>query len=476
MNRVKALCLITALATFSVYSCSEEPEPLETTAVFETSAAERTPYIERCDYNGAEFNIVTGDWGLYSDFFFADEQTGDQMNDAIFERERLVEEYLGVEIGYNLADSFDTAASLITSQVMSGDDSYQLSLTHCIMYTASFITQGVLCDWNEIESVDLSREYWNQSCNDALSIYGKQYYAVSDYMIADPNAILFNKQMVEDYDLENPYTLVYDYKWTIDKLNEMCAVVTNDLSGDSIYDVNDQYGISSEGDWMLCSLMYSAGIRLTEKNDEDGLDLVIGNERTYTLIDKLNTLINGSNDAYFWAFGAPVEDMLDMKSGRVLFNINPLRMVNNFRDCDVEFGIIPFPLLDESQTKYEANDWSGLMCVPLTAGDLDMVGKVCEMLAFYSADTTIPAYYDVVLGEKLARDDDSRKMLDIIFDGIVYDAGSNFLGQTNNMFNLYYTIPFMIFRNGSGDFASWYGRYEQGALGEIDQLLDDIKN
>ena len=92
MNRVKALCLITALATFSVYSCSEEPEPLETTAVFETSAAERTPYIEKCDYNGAEFNIVTGDWGLYSNIFFADEMTGDQMNDAIFERERLVEE------------------------------------------------------------------------------------------------------------------------------------------------------------------------------------------------------------------------------------------------------------------------------------------------------------------------------------------------------------------------------------------------
>lgn len=98
------------------------------------------------------------------------------------------------------------------------------------------------------------------------------------------------------------------------------------------------------------------------------------------------------------------------------------------------------------------------------------------MLAFYSADTTIPAYYDVVLGEKLARDDDSRKMLDIIFDGIVYDAGSNFLGQTNNMFNLYYTIPFMIFRDGNGDFASWYGRYEKGALGELEQLLEDIKN
>lgn len=159
MNHAKPLCLVTAFAMLSVYSCSSESEQLETTAVFETSAAERAPYIESCDYNDAEFNIVTGDWGLYSDFFFADEMTGDQMNDAIFERERLVEEYLGVEIGYNLADSFDTAASLITSQVMSGDDSYQLSLTHCIMYTASFITDGILCDWNAIDSVDLSREY-----------------------------------------------------------------------------------------------------------------------------------------------------------------------------------------------------------------------------------------------------------------------------------------------------------------------------
>ena len=33
----------------------------------------------------------------------------------------------------------------------------------------------------------------------------------------------------------------------------------------------------------------------------------------------------------------------------------------------------------------------------------------------------------------------------------------------------------MIFRDGSGDFASWYGKYENGAIQELTNLLDDIK-
>lgn len=55
-----------------------------------------------------------------------------------------------------------------------------------------------------------------------------------------------------------------------------------------------------------------------------------------------------------------------------------------------------------------------------------MAGQVVEMLSYYSMETTVPAYYTVLFGEKLARDVDSVEMLSIVFDNIVYDAGMNY--------------------------------------------------
>ena len=37
------------------------------------------------------------------------------------------------------------------------------------------LTGGLLYDWNELPYVDLDREYWNQSINENLNLYGKQY-------------------------------------------------------------------------------------------------------------------------------------------------------------------------------------------------------------------------------------------------------------------------------------------------------------
>ena len=39
--------------------------------------------------------------------------------------------------------------------------------------------------------------------------------------------------------------------------------------------------------------------------------------------------------------------------------------------------------------------------------------------------TVIPAFYDVLLGEKIALDPTAKEMLDIIFDDTVYDLGVN---------------------------------------------------
>ena len=65
----------------------------------------------------------------------------------------------------------------------------------------------------------------------------------------------------------------------------------------------------------------------------------------------------------------------------------------------------------------------------------------------------MPAYYDKLLDSKFVRDDESTVMLDLIFDGLVYDIGlcfDNFIGC--------YGAPGKLLNEGSTDLASFYAK------------------
>ena len=114
----------TLLVISGLVACGQEVTSTETDEVAtDTSdtATERKPYIDKADYNGERFTILAPEWGLYNNYFFADEQTGDAMNDAIFDRELLVEDYLGVDIGYILEGTIQDIGTKVSSMVMSGD-------------------------------------------------------------------------------------------------------------------------------------------------------------------------------------------------------------------------------------------------------------------------------------------------------------------------------------------------------------------
>ncbi|MCI8386975.1 MAG: hypothetical protein HFE63_00715 [Clostridiales bacterium] len=452
----------------------ETTEPIGSENTTVAGDVEFSPGFDRTDYGGEKFTIFAPDWGLYSNYFFADEQNGEAMNDAIYERTVKVEEYLNVDITHIIDGYINDVPQNVRSTVMSGDDTYQLVLTHCIAGIDNMVIEDMLYDWNDFEYCDFSRSYWNQNCNENLSLNGHMFYAVSDYMLPDPNCILFNKDMIEQYSIEDPYELVRSGKWTIDKFSEMCSAVTRDLDGNGALDFNDQYGLATENDWFWNSFYYSSDIYLMSKDSSGAMKLSVNNERTITLIEKLDKLVNRSNDVYIFDFQDSDEDRLDISRGRSLFQMISFNTLYKYCDTTVDFGILPYPKLDEMQETYHTNDWSGLMCVPKTVGNTEMVSKVIELLALYSGNTTIPAYYNFVLGEKLSRDEDSKEMMSIIYDNVVYDAGINYRGFSENMINLFYAIPRCVVRDGNGSFSTWYAMYASGAEAEIEKFMEDV--
>ena len=80
------------------------------------------------------------------------------------------------------------------------------------------------------------KPYWDEKLTDDVHIGPYRYFAVGDLNLTFydyTSVLLFNKQIVEDNTIENPYQIVYDNRWTFDKYMELAMGVTTDLNGDS---------------------------------------------------------------------------------------------------------------------------------------------------------------------------------------------------------------------------------------------------
>jgi hypothetical protein len=96
-----------------------------------------------------------------------------------------------------------------------------------------------------------------------------------------------------------------------------------------------------------------------------------------------------------------------------------------------------------------------------------MVGAVTEYLGAVSREIVLPAYFDILLTGKLARDDESAEMLDIIYGNSIYDFGLNF-----SAFNeLLYAVPRLL-QARSTDLTSFYERRADRIQQQYDRIFE----
>ena len=468
---------LAALLLLSTAGCSSDNpetdgETGETTPVTETVAEtepERQPYIEKADYGGAGFHILSMNH-LGKDYF-VDELTGDAMNDAVFERTAMTEEYLGVKITYDNSVPVQDMASKLKAAATAGDDAYQFALLHAMESVNAAVSEGLLLDWNTIASVDMSREYWNHNIVKELELYGKNYIVRSDYMLSNPLVVFVNNRMIADNQLDNPYTLVREGRWDLDTMVSMAETVMQDVNGDGVMNEKDVYGYATMTDWQLTGYLYAGGMTVCT-HDGDNLVIALNNEKTINYCQKVYDFLHAPST---FGFAMRGNVYMDIANDRCLFNTSNIDNMLYYRDSEVEIGILPYPKYDAAQERYMQYDLGGLMCMPMMVQDREMAGKVVEMLSYYSMETTVPAYYTVLFGEKLARDVDSVEMLSIVFDNIVYDAGMNYFGLgTNYGFKMVYLLMNLC-NAQSFDFASYYAKNAPGFEKEIAKFMEKVQ-
>ena len=94
-------------------------------------------------------------------------------------------------------------------------------------------------------------------------------------------------------------------------------------------------------------------------------------------------------------------------------------------DVDSIYGIVPLPKANVEQEKYYTPASSMIygICIPVNVPNPEFSAYMIEALACGGKNFVSPAYYEVALKSRAAKDDGSEEMLDLIFGNVVYDLG-----------------------------------------------------
>ncbi|MCL1859348.1 MAG: hypothetical protein FWF92_08960 [Oscillospiraceae bacterium] len=427
--------------------------------------------LPEADFGNSAFTVLYPDWAAYQTYLVAEEDNGDLMNDVVYYRQKHVEDRFNIQMKWVKIE--DQSLPNLKNSVKSGIHEYDLALTMYSNSIDTFAADNYVLDWNTVPNVDFSKPWWNTNSNDTLSLNGKVFFAVSDFIIPEPNVTFFNKDMIQSYGLEDPYKIVRDGKWTYDKMYEMGKVVAKDLDGDGLWTDKDQYGLVTQLNWYFYSVPQSAGINLVEKDGEGRLVLTTAVERLHEALISVDRLVNDKSVTFTYPYGAMGDQYisaLPLSSGQVLFHWDPLAQAFRYRAIDAfDYGILPWPKLDDEQESYRHFSHNGFIVVPTTNPDLAKTGIIVEALSAESYKYCVPAYNEVLLGIKLTRDQDSVEMLNLIYSTCVFDIGRNYLGGDPMQ-----TGFRDLLEKGSTDYISFYEKNAAKTQARLDKLYDAI--
>ncbi|GHU38059.1 hypothetical protein FACS1894105_11330 [Clostridia bacterium] len=376
------------------------------------------------DFNGRDFTILIIDpveyiW-TYTNMV-VEEGSAETIDDAYYRRNRNVEDRLNINIKQT-PTSLSVFSKNFKNAVDSGTNSFDIAL---LRYgdAASLATSNYLAELNDLPYLDFNKPWWDKSSLSDLSISHRNYMMSSDISIGDNDntwLIYFDKQMVLDYALDSPYSLVNEGKWTFDKMLEMMKATKKDVNNDGKMDKDDQFGFLTHTE-NYAGMWIAANQTLIAKDSDDMPYIAFGNERFYSVWQKIITLMNDpsckQDDIPFISEG--------LGNGQTLFANEILSFVRNYRVNERDFGIIPMPKYDEQQEEYHTYvaESAPLLIVPQNNSDLEMTSIIVEVMAAEGHRTIMPAYYETAINGKFVRDVESIEMLDIAFSTRKYDLG-----------------------------------------------------
>ena len=440
MKRILCFLLALLMLASCFVACgdnkpAETDDSVVTTAPVVTTEPEELPNIELTgDYGDYTFNILSAGNQVWNDFDFQEESSL-PLDNAQYKRKLKVEEDYEVKIVHKMSKGYSSGSSgssgpgykAVNKQVQSGDNDYDF----CIIagYDVSVLAySGMLYDLASIKQIGLDKSWWDQNATESLSMKDVAFFTTGEITVSDNRAafcLMFNKELLANYNLDSPYDMVEDGTWTIENFGTLVKSVSEDMNQDGLYTHADRYGLLVWDD-SIVGIVNAAGQRCCIINDAQELELSFYNETTLAALEQYADIAYNEQYAFQYQRVAEGTGRTMWQADQALFFTTLVDLLPEFREMESDFGVLPYPKLTETQDTYYttiAPFNSNFVCVPLIQDDVDRTGTIMEALAYYGKKIVTPALYDVTLIGQSTRDEESEPMLEIIFDNLIYDIG-----------------------------------------------------
>jgi hypothetical protein len=461
---VSALLAAAILAT-SLCACAETAETAtateaatgqETVPASDVSESEAatTPEcsLPELDFGGKEIVILSRYLeGWTSGEIAVEGLLQEPVNDAVYERNQIVEKQLNIKIN-SLEISCEDASEITTrvaTSISGGVHEYDIVAAACNQALNSSLS-GTFRDLRKSEYLDFEKPWWSQGFNEAVECRGMQFMVTGSAVLSMYRfafATLFNKNLFDDAKVDYLYDTVRNGKWTLDYQNSLVEIFYRD-NGNGVQDESgDIYGFVSNDHISVDPYWSSCNVHVLER-DENG-DYTIENfdaQKLQDVADKVLELFYGHGNATYdykqKSYDAEQNDIRNMFAGgyAAMATLRIMALESSvMRDMKDEYGVVPMPKYDEQQEDYGTllHNQFTVLCIPKTALDdkRDMMSAVMEALCYTSYNVVRPAYYNVALRSKLVSDPDSAEMLDLLFDSIYIDPGVIFTSALSSFHN-----------------------------------------
>ena len=242
------------------------------------------------------------------------------------------------------------------------------------------------------------------------------------------------------------------------------------------------------------SLFIASGERLSRKDEDDMPIITVNSENAVRVMDKIVSLFSdksstiliesfateataGGGTCWTEATRAVAEDRALFRSMAVI----DLKELDEYADLD--YGILPSPKFSVDQEDYEcyvSTVYASCIAIPATpAAEPEQIALALEVLNAASSVTVHDAYYETILKKRSLKDDESERVLDILFENRVYDLGAIYgWGQTTGIFDADSLTNFLngIAVSGQNTFASKWETIEGKVKTGMEQTIAAYEN
>ena len=438
--------------------------------------AERLEVPEGIEFDGENFYVLSAGNVAYNDFGYKEDTTENVVIQAQQKRAAFVETLYDIVIEEEIVVDKNSKGggpgyTKIAESVLSNTVVYHLGIIGGYD-VASLARSNLLYDLNSVPYVDTTKSWWDQNANEDLTIKGLLLFTNGSLSAAYSEstfAMFFNKELAAQHltDDQNPYDLVKEHKWTIDKFSELAKGVSVDLNGNGETDYDDRFGFYVWDDSVI-GMIEAAGSKICTVDESGKINLTLYNENTLNMFNSYTEIaFDNANSLTYQRYSGKINTLGNWESGHTLFWANSTGIIPTIRTMETDFGILPYPMLSEEQDRYYSTIApynSQFICIPLVQEDIEFVGAITEALAYYGKEYVTPAVFEQALKGLYSRDEESYDMLDIIFSSYGYDLGLYYQIGT------YPTRLLNLVRNKSTAFNSMYEGYEIPAKSEIEAL------